>query len=362
MSNILYPISLIAQVDVTRFVRVEGDQFEDGSTATRKLWADKYQKRRFAVKHSRLTVEELRYLRDFWNQRDGLYDSFWFRANSHRGGNASVRFTAPLQEPRNAAVFDELTVQLDEVAPIRALPEIGEVVVAAGNNPLVWYDANKEIYYEHLGLGYRETSVYDAAYQLAPLPVQAGILPLAGYYSQYQFYLPDGTFWAKSTANLAALSGSQPAATWFVIGKHAAAPAATQDWLATGTPGSNQIMGLVQKTDGSLYISSNADATGSLLVGAVSTSYKSFAAGWPVSSNAASVWLNAAAGTGGTVTRSYTAGPVSMAADSSGANKCSNASGVQIAHALLFNALLTTAQVKALHNLFAHQYGMALVP
>lgn len=362
MSNVFYPLSLIGQVDVSRFTRIEADQFEDGSTSTRKLWADKYQKRRFSVKHSKMTVEEERYLRDFWNQRDGLYDAFWFRNNTHRAGNASVRFAAPLVEPRNAAVYDEITVQLDEVAPIRALPEIGEVVGAAGSMPLVWFDANKEIYYEHLGTAYRESSLYDAASQLYPAVLQAGAHPLSNILAQYQYYLPDGTYWAKSASNVAALTTTQPACTLFAIANRAANPASHEVLFSVGTPGSNQIMALIEKTDGNVVISSNGDATGSLLVGAASTSFKSFAAGWPVASNSASVWLNAAAGSGGTVTRSYSSGPVSVAADAAGGNKCTNASGVQLAHVLIFGALLTTAQVKALHNLFAHQYGLSLVP
>src|SRR6185436_4007119 len=129
----------------------------------RRGWPSQYFKRQFALQHSPLTLQEYRYLRSFWSQRSGAYDAFWFRDNVHREGNASVRFVGQLA-PEFRGSARRVQLGFVEVAAVRALPEFDEVTVAAGSAPLFWWDANREMYYTHMGTLYRDPAVatYDS--------------------------------------------------------------------------------------------------------------------------------------------------------------------------------------------------------
>ena len=64
------------------------------------------------------------------------------------------------------------------------------------------------------------------------------------------------------------------------------------------------------------------------------------------------------------ITRNHTAGPLTLGAYSDGTKKL-NDTGVMtlagVSQVLLFNAKLTTAQVKAVHNLFAPVFSLSQV-
>src|SRR5690349_16698129 len=134
MSNVFYPLSLIERLKSTRFERSLVDAFEDGTTSARNTWPAQYFKRRFTVMHSPLTASEWRYLRSFYSQRTGRKDAFWFRDNVHREGNASVRFAGELVSQFDGAAR-RVSFDLEEVGPIRALPEFDELATAAGFTP-----------------------------------------------------------------------------------------------------------------------------------------------------------------------------------------------------------------------------------
>ena len=188
MSDEFYPISLIRDQQVTPLNRVIADQFEDGTTATRDQWATMTFKRRFEVAHSVMNLGEWWYLRSFYNQRHGMYDSFWFRDNVDRGGNAKVRFSQPLPRAFNAAALASIQVQLDEIAPIRSLPEFDELTTAAGTAPYVWIDANRELYWKHAGTAYFDPAgtTWDAGLNARRLTWTAASV-LSGLTSQYQY-------------------------------------------------------------------------------------------------------------------------------------------------------------------------------
>ena len=59
MSDVFYPLSLIAKQVNTRLNAVTADQFEDGTTATRLRWSAYNFKRRFELQHAPLTLAEL---------------------------------------------------------------------------------------------------------------------------------------------------------------------------------------------------------------------------------------------------------------------------------------------------------------
>ena len=125
MSDVLYPISMISKMAVTRRERTLLDEFEAGNVQARRLWAEKSFKRQFEVQHAPLTLEELRRLNAFHAQRSGMADSFWFRDNISRGGNAKVRF-ADAHGFAQQAGERAVRVRLDEVDVTRALVDADE--------------------------------------------------------------------------------------------------------------------------------------------------------------------------------------------------------------------------------------------
>jgi hypothetical protein len=216
MSAVHYPIGLVASQAVERVDRTLMDEFESGATSARRVWGDKFFKRRLSVLHAPLTVDEFRYLRSFYVQRGGRYDSFWFRDNIGREGNINVRFGENMKVVRSDGVYKDVQTELHEIAPARALPELEEVVLAAGSSPFLWWDPNRITYYEHCGVVYQEATIYDAIAQVYPGVWQSGAMSLYGVASaQYQSLLFNGAKWAKTAAN-GPLVGTQPALTIFL--------------------------------------------------------------------------------------------------------------------------------------------------
>ncbi len=361
MSDLLYPISLIKAVEAQRSSRVVADDFEDGGTSTRRLWAAKNFKRRFTIKHSPLTEREMKALRSFYTQRDGAYDSFWFRDNVGRGGNAKVRFVNPLPEPRTGQAYPEVQIALDEVAPIRTLPELDEVTAAAGAAPLIWWDANRGRWYEHCGTTYKESTIYDAV-EAYPGVIQAGALPLGNVLGQWQHFAPDGTFWAKTSGNVTGLVGTQPACTLFLI-MRAATNAGYGVLWGVGTATNQQSICFIHNADG-FYAGTSTGGVSSLtgFTNAPTNTWRSLAFTLPNGAATGSFYVNGAVvQEDGAIARNFAAGPAFMAANPLGGSIEPGATDCRIAHAMVFAAKLPLAQVKALHNLLGYQYGLATV-
>lgn len=357
MSDVIYPLSLIQAIEIQRMSRTLVDEFDDGSTNSRRYWAAQEFKRKVRIQHGHLTPQEFRYLRSFNSARSGEYDSFWFRDNIHRGGNIKARFASPLPAPW-AGGARHIELMLEEVAPIRALPEFDELATAAGATPLFWYDANREIYLSHLGVATMESSFYDANAAASGAALQAGTFPLANYLSQYQHYAFDGTAWGKTAANITGLSGSQPACTVFAIAKHGTI-SGRQVLFSVGTKATGGAVGI--EVNASNYYTpylggSESWATARTLNSAINT-WRSFGITWAASSNTANFYANGAAALTESNTRSFTAGPAALGASLDGTLK-----GVgNVAHVIVFAAQLTFAQIKAVHNLLGYQYGLATV-
>lgn len=357
MSDVCYPLSLIRQIDIQRLDRTLVDEFEDGSTNVRRYWGAQEFKRRITLQHGHLTPAEFRYLRSFNSQRNGMYDSFWFRDNIQRGGNLKVRFTSPLPAPWSGGAR-ELSLSLDEVAPIRALPEFDELATAAGATPLLWYDANRAIYLSHLGTITQDTAFWDAQSGAAGAALQAGTMPLGNALSQYQHYAFDGTAWGKTVANVATLAPTQPACSVFAIAKHGTT-ASKQVLFGVGAMGAGKAVGLAISASNAYepWIGGSETWSTATQSNGTPNTWRSFGITWPAASNVASFYVNGAAALTETEPRSYTAGPISLGAAVDGSLITTG----NVAHILVFAATLSFAQVKAVHNLLGYQYGLATV-
>jgi len=351
-----YPISLIHALQVTPVARVIGDQFEDGSTATRRVWAAQYFKRRFKVQHAPLTLAEWRYLRSFYSARNGTYDSFWFRDNVNRDGNALVRFASDLPHSFSGSAR-MVQLDLDEVSPVRALPETEEVTTAAGRTPFVWYDANRELYYLHAGTAYTEADTWDelAAYRAA---WQGGTsLSLGGTTAQAQYYQFAASQWARS-GTVTALTGTQPAVTIFAIARHGTV-SSKEVICGIGAMGSGKALGIAVAADNRYepWIGGSETWTNARTNNSAINTWRSFAVVWAASSNTATLYTNAASVGADSNARSLTAGSLTLGSAIDGTLKCTG----HVGQLLVFAGALTLAQIKAVHNLLGIQYGLSIV-
>lgn len=370
MSDVFYPLSLIEKLANEKFERSIADQFEDGSTSARRLWAAQYFKRRLSVLHAPLTETEFRYLRSFYSQRHGRYDSFWFRDNVHRDGNVNVRFanSLPMQFEGRAR---RLQVTLEEVAAIRALPEWDELAAAAGSTPVCWFDPNRERYYSHAGAIVKPDSFAWDNMLTYPAPWQVGALPLANTLGQYQHYAFEGTIWAKSGA-VSELTTTTPAVTIFAIAKHSTV-AAKQFFIAVGAETAGGAMGLGVSADNfyrvytgntdepsasKFYENSPADTWRSLCVtwqdSGSDTNYKCYVNGVFDEQSVVNTPYE----------QNYAGGVISLGAAPAGSfisNPSAALANCNIAHAIIFPATLTADQVADVHNLLGYQYGLAVV-
>lgn len=371
MSDVLYPISLIDHLQSTPFAPVVADEFRAGTTSTRLNWTAQYFKRQFQLRHSPLTLQEFQYLRSFYSQRSGLYDYFWFRDNVHQEGNAKVRFSQPL--PR---VFQGsariLQVEMEEVAPVRALVEWDEVLAAAGSAPAFWWDPCRELYYSHLGVIGSASQVNDfyVPNTSAPIPsiLQSGVFTdiFKGMVEQAQYFRANNSAWAKTSANIAGISGTQPAVSLFCFARHTAVTGTHQALFTVGTSGSTGCIGIgLENTVGaySIYLGSNANNFG--FGGSnPSNSWGSIALTTQISSNNTKMYRNGTDLGTQVVTRSYSAGPATLQANSAGSALAGAGSPTtsDLAQCMLFVGVqLSIGQIKALHNLFCSYYGVASV-
>lgn len=353
MSDVFYPLSLIERLRASKLDRVIADTFDDGSTAARNTWSAQNFKRRFDLLHSPLTEAEWNYLRSFHSQRTGRYDSFWFRDNVNRDGNAKVRFASELQ-----SIFQgrarRIQLMLEEVAPIRALPELDEVTTAAGTAPMLWYDANREIYYKHAGTAYMPESAYtyDMAQAYRATWQNGTTLPLANALAQYQYFDFANSQYAKASA----LTGlSSQAVTLFCFTK-AGTKSATETLMEISSGGlffrlqiysSNEFQSAfgIYALVGTANSPNNTWRSLAVTASGSGTLYKIF-------QNA--VETNSVTQAGVT---SFSSPIFTIGAEADGSNKHTG----QMNHVLVFPAALTLAQVKAVHNLLCYQFGLAQV-
>jgi hypothetical protein len=357
MSDVIYPLGLIADQTVQRTDRTIRDEFESGATSARALWAANSFKRRVSLQHSPLTFNEFQTLRAFHTSRSGMYDTFWFRDNVNRSGNIKSRFANPLQIHRGPAVYD-LRIELEETAPIRGIPELTEITTAAGTLPAIWWDANREIYISHMSVITKDAAAYDVGQKYAATWQNGGGLNLGNAAAQYQHYLCTATEWAKTTPNITELVGAQPATTVLAITQQAAA-ASKQIIAAIGAMGAGAALGIAISAANQYepWIGGAETWAGAQFTNSAASTWRSVAVTWAAASNSATLYVNAASIGSASNTRSLTAGPATLGAAIDGTLKLSG----QIAHLLVFPAALSLAQVKAVHNLLAYQYGMALV-
>jgi len=359
-----YPLSLIRKLESTRYDRTIIDPFEDGSSSARTTWPLRYFKRQFKLTHAPLTLQEWSALRSFYAARNGTYGSFWFRDNVHREGHALVRFANPLQASYEGSVHN-ITIDLVETAAVRALIELDEITAAAGVAPLLWFDPNRELFYQHISTIYQgEASIYDPNSAYTTSWQAAASLSLSGVDLQLQGYGFTGTQWAKTTANISQLAAATPACTIFILAKHSAA-AANQVIFSLGTQGAASCLGLAltQNNTYTSYIGTNSDFVYGFAANNPASTWRSFAAAYTAGSTTGRFFADGVA-SDINETRSYVAGPAALGAASTGAliaNPANAMTNASVAHVLLFNATLTNDQVKALHNLLGVTYGLTAV-
>jgi len=367
MSNLFYPVGLIQNLDIQQMDRTLVDAFENGTTSARSYWAANNFKRIFQITHAPLKPAEFKYLKSFYAQRSGQFDTFWFRDNIGRNGNASVRFSQALYHERHQQVvtLTKQYVNLAEVAPIRALPEFDEVTAAAGSAPVIWYDANREYYLQHCGavildpLGQTLDVMgnYRATWQAGTINFGSSI------FGQYQYYNFSGVEWAKTAANITQLAGTQPACTIFCIFK-ASVSAANQVLFSIGNNSTGGALGVALKSSNAIAAWLGGATYGPDMSYTADT-FMSAAIAWVGSSNEHSVYLNAAYQyNSSSYARSLVAGPLVLGAAPNGAliaNPSNAMANCNLAHVLVFAGNLTLAQIKAVHNLLGYQYGLATV-
>ncbi len=356
-----FPVALIASCSVQPGTRVVSDTMEDGTTAVRLLWPVNTFKRTFTLTTPPLTEAEFAWLRSFYRQRSGPYEAFWFRDNINRGGNAEVRFSPTKPINWNVSGLRRVvTIDLVEIAPVAALPEADELAAAAGATPLFWWDADREKCLLDGGTEINDTATFDAAGGGVRATWYGGASGLlGGKTSTHSTYLHQGGAVYAKTASNAALSGAQPAVTVFIVCR-AATSATQQVLLSAGAAGSGSAVGL-QLTGSNAFapwVGSTETWTGATQSNGTADTWRSLAAVWAASSDTATLYVNAASVGTASNTRSLTAGPAALNGSPSGT--LVTVSG-QSAHAIIFPAALTLAQVKAVHNLLATQQGLAAV-
>lgn len=358
MSDAFYPIATIQRSVVTPFAPVVLDEFESGATNTRRKWAAQYFRRRFELDHQNLTLAEYQLLRSFYSQRSGRYDSFWFRDNAGRGGNAKVRFATDFPQERDPALFNGRVV-LEEVSPIRALPEADELVTAAGNTPYFWFDANRVKLFTYLGATVPETTIYDASGN--------GISPTCAQgtaYVENQVQYSYFALLAQARAqliNTGANFDAYNAFTLFIITKNPS-PSGRGVLLSIGTTANQTTIGIEMSSSNYYqpYLGGSQSWTNCKYLNSPTNTWRSVAITWPYNSSTPTMYVNAASLGSDTNTRTTLTKSIGFGATSADTLQIDTGNHY-IGHALAFNAELTLAQVKAVHNLLGYQYGLATV-
>lgn len=152
MSDYIYPLALIGgEFSADNYARVITDTYESGTESRRALWPANHLRRQFAIPHGGLTDAEIATLMEFYGDRTGSKDDFWFRDCVHRTGNHKVRFADGFR-PAISRMNRAIEVKLTETSPRRALPSLAEVTTATGGvAPTLWLDPNRESVVTHMG-------------------------------------------------------------------------------------------------------------------------------------------------------------------------------------------------------------------
>ncbi len=369
MSTTFYPLGLIEDLKVERLDRTILDTFEDGSSSANSIWGSRVFKRRYTVRHAPLSQAEFRYLRSFFVARSGRYDPFWFRDNVHRGGWASVRLAQPVPERRGASsYYTGMELALEQAAPVVELvgtDDLTAALGAAGSSaaPLAWWDANRGITYTHAGTSYGEPLVKDQSgngYDLAWVSSQQkSVASLATNSQLYDVYQWANGYYATGAA--ASITGpalgavAQPAMTIIAICFNHGTYSGPFVLAHCGGPTAGGALGIQLDADQvKPWVGASETWTGATMPTDV---FCSIAATWAVGSNAATTYINGGTGVAaGTNSRNYTQSAFSFMGAVDGTRKNFGAQ-FYCAHVLFFNATLTQAQIKAVHNLFVHQYS-----
>jgi hypothetical protein len=361
MSDLFYPLSLIQSLQTTKLDRSLTDPFEDGASSARRLWPAKTFRRRLELKHSPLTPQEWTCLDAFHTARDGRYDSFWFRDNVNRKGNFKVRFSETLTQPRDAALTRGLGLKLDETAATRDLVSVYEIAEAAGLFPLLWYDANRELYLEHNGQIATDPFVCDSSRSgFYSLPWNTHI-EFTGLLTPYQAYSFKGTNQAQGVLPFTSLATGQPACTVFAFVRQTGSYA-NQVLFSFGSGAAGQL-GLQWTVDNCYapwYGTAGLIAPDHGCYNSEGEEWRSIALAWPASSNNYRLGVNGVCtDLTSSVARSYVQAPPNLGCAAGGAY-AANPSHADtenfIGQILVFNVQLTAPQILALHNLLSHQY------
>lgn len=361
MSNLFYPLGLVSNLVTEKHDRTLVDDFTDGSTQSRTGWPLGYLKRKFTLSHSPLTSAEFQVLRGFYSQMGGTYDTFTFRDNVHREGSATVRFSQPFKQSRSGSAY-LAQIELLETAPKLMPLSVAALTAAAGVAPLVWFDSSREIYYQHMGAAFSEPAAYDTMVKY-PATWQAGSLNLGSSWKAYNF---TGVEWAK-TATMSELASNAPAMTFFCLASQSTT-AASQLLFSVGTLGLNKSLGLCLDSD--VYYMYLGDLATSISLGfgvnnSPTSTWRSIAMVCDPGTSNLHLYGNASSAVGTSYSHSFVNGPFVIGADPAGANILNPSNGMAncaLDHILLFPAALSAAQIKAVHNLLAPYYSIALVP
>lgn len=365
MSDVFYPVSLIEMLHEERFTRAVQDEFEDGTTASRLLWATRTFKRRFTVKHAPLTQEEFAVLRGFYLQQNGGHEPFWFRDNVNRGGNASVRFATPLPSSREK-LMQMIELALVEVAPIAANPELYEMTSAAGTRPLIWWDANRVRYYQHPVSGaqteFLEEGIYDASERGNTGVWQSGGTSQApgGILGQTQYFGLNTQQWAKLSSNLG-ITSAQPALTMMCFVRCNSVATPSFIWTFSGAAGAVQGIAMARPAGTHLFRMLPTPLASQSTNNVPADTWTGIALTFPNGADTAKWYINGSLVASGACSPRNAQTGFSLGADLDGTDRTENGADLRVAHALAFNAELSDAQVKAVHNLLCRQFGLPLV-
>jgi hypothetical protein len=358
MSNVLYPLGAIENLDVRLLDRTIKDEFEDGSQSSRRLWSQYYFKRRFSVQHAALTETEFEYLRGFFVARSGQYDSFWFRDNVHRGGNASVRLAEAFQINRQGQVYRPRLV-LEEVAPLRMLVTLAEVQVAT--TPWAWYDANIQRAYLHQGTEYFDGTVKDSTGNALDLTWNsASVVPIDTYQSaQYQSFIAGAGQWAKRTG---VTIGANTANGLFAILKGGTASAA-RVLFGWGNAAAGEARGIQIGSDNKFkpWLGGTETYSNAVYTNSAADTWRSFGIIFNYPGDTVELYVNGVSvGTDSKTVKTASSGTTIWLG--SGPAEETDPFDCKVAQAIALSGGLSTGpEIIALHNLFAHQYGLTAV-
>lgn len=370
MSSVLYPIGLIEKLKCERIDHTIVDAFEDGSSAANSIWSLNTFKRKFTVSHAPLSQEEFRWLRAFLVARSGRYDPFWFRDNVNRGGNALVRFADAVPEERGAGgYYQGMQLKLEQTAPVRELlgrDDITTVLTAGGFSNaslMAWWDANRAIYYSHAGTVHQEVLIPDQSGNGYHVQGVSGAVPpifaTSALLQNQAFNMTNTTYATGVAAGVTgpALAG-QPIFSIFVLFMVNTAIYTGPKVIASvggGYTGQGSLGVQIDGLDIKPYVGASEVWTG-----AAFSAYAMHSACvvWTSGSNAATTYIDGVSTAAGSNTRGYLQNAFTFGASLTGnlIDYCS--SGLYVPHVLFVNnGALDAATIKALHNLFVHQYS-----